>query len=294
MENKEILPSINPNKLYKFEIKLSPGIVIEIEKGNRKDGTPIVLANTSDASFQFFKLRPKGENYVIESLIDKNKVIDVYWSRMENGNKIHLYKKNNTKAQEFKLVDAGDGYISILSSINNDYCLDVPHSQTKLGTKIWLYRRNFTDAQKFKLIGKNFINQSLEYAQKYSLERNPDYESKEDNSTNFCSQCLVAGGIDQDEIWKKGEESFFNSDKFKEYFINKKIEWKANPVISEIKPGDVIFCKENKKSNFAKTIFVMRTSVKNVVFCSNSKDLCEEYLDINFIEGLLKTSCLFK
>ena len=97
------------------------------------------------------------------------------------------------------------------------------HSNSKPGTKIWLYRRNNTSAQQFKLIGKNYLSQSIKYAEKFALNRNPEYESKEDNSTNFCSQCLVAGGVDLDTIWKKGEEAFYDCEKFKKYFIEKKI-----------------------------------------------------------------------
>ena len=113
--------------------------------------------------------------------------------------------------------------------------MDVRWGKKDLGNKIWLYERNHTDAQIFKWIGINFINQSIAYARKYSIERNPDYDNKEDNSTNFCSQCLVAGGIDQDNIWKKIEEAFYLSDKFKNYFIAKNIELKNIASIDEIK-----------------------------------------------------------
>ena len=65
---KETLAYINPNKLYKIETKLAPVIVLEVEKRNKKEGTPIVLGKSSDASYPFFKFRQKGENYVIETL----------------------------------------------------------------------------------------------------------------------------------------------------------------------------------------------------------------------------------
>ena len=286
---------INPNKLYKIETKISKDVVLEIQKGAKKNETPIVLAKSSDASYQFFRLRPKGDNYVIESFPFQDFAIDIYRSKMEKENKIELYKKNNTNAQTFKFVDAGDGYVSILSIINENFCFDVPLSNASPGKKIWLYQRNFTNAQKFKLIGMNFINQSLDYAKKFALEKNQDYEVKEDNSTNFCSQCLVAGGIDEDDIWRKGSEAFYNGVEFKKYFIEKKnVEWKENPKIEDIKAGDIIFCKDNEKNNFAKTMFVVRTTSNNAVFCSNSKDLLEEYLKVNLMEGILKTSILYK
>ena len=69
---------INPNKLYKIETKLAPGMVLEIQKGLKKEETPIVLDKSTDASYQFFKLKPKGDNYIIESFPFQNFVIDVF------------------------------------------------------------------------------------------------------------------------------------------------------------------------------------------------------------------------
>ena len=187
---------------------MAPGIVIEIEKGNRKEGAHLVLAKSSDVSHQFFRFKKSDDYYIIETFQNTGNVIDVLYSKMVNENKIQMHSFNGTNAQKFKLIDAGEGYISILSSIDHNFCLDVTHSGTKPGTKIWLYSRNNTSAQQFKLIGKNYLSQSIKYAEKFCLNRNPEYESKEDNSTNFCSQCLIAGGVDPDPIWKKGEDAF--------------------------------------------------------------------------------------
>ena len=85
-------------------------------------------------------------------------------------------------------------------------------------------------------------------------------------------------------------------EKFKNYFIEKKnIEWKENPKINEINSGDIIFLKDNvMMDKFAKTMFVMRTSINSVIFCSNNKDCLEENCELTFIKGILRTSCLFK
>ena len=126
-------------------------MVLEIQKGSKKEGTPIVIEKSTDASYQFFKLKPKGDNFVIESFPYQNFVLDILYSKMVKENKIQLHKSNNTDAQTFKFLDAGDGYVYILSIINQEFCLDVPYSKTNPGNKIWLYTKNNTDAQKFKL-----------------------------------------------------------------------------------------------------------------------------------------------
>jgi hypothetical protein len=285
--------SINVNKIYKIETKLNPELVFEIEKGGRKDKTKIVLGKSMDVTYQFFKLHRKSDsNYMIESLHIKNKVIDIYQRNNKDGTQIEIYERNDTDAQIFHIVEVGEGYYSFLSSSDNNFCLDIKSGVSNPGNVIWLYHRNFSDAQKFKLVGKNFLNYSMDYALEYAQKRNPDYEVHEPNSTNFCSQCLVAGGVDEDEIWTKNSEAFVDPLKFKEYFVKKGVEWKENPTINEIMAGDIIFIQY--KSNLHFPLFVVRTTIDKIVFCSNSEDKKESFLKVETAKGILKTSSLFK
>ena len=121
----------------------------------------------------------------------------------------------------------------------------------------------------------------MDYALEYAQKRNPDYEVHEPNSTNFCSQCLVAGGVDEDEIWTKKSEAFVDPIKFKE-----------NPTINEIMAGDIIFIQY--KSNLHFPLFVVRTTIDKIVFCSNSEDKKESFIKVELAKGILKTSSLFK
>ena len=287
------ITSINLNKIYKIQSKLNPELVLEIEKGGRKDKTKIVLGKSADVTYQYFILHHKSDsNYLFESLHVKNKVIDIDHRKNKNGTQIQIYERNDTDAQIFRIVDVGEGYYSILSSSDNNFCLDVKHSETNSGSIIWLYQRNFTDAQKFKLVGKTFLNYTLDYALKYAKERNPDYEVHEPNSTNFCSQCLIAGGIDEDEIWTKKSEAFVEPEKFKEYFIKKGVEWEENPKIDDIKAGDIIFTQDKNNRQFP--LIVMRTSIDKIVYCSNNEDKKERFLKIDLAKSILKTSSLFQ
>jgi hypothetical protein len=246
-----------------------------------------------DVTYQYFKLHRKSDsNYLIETLHVKNKVMDINHLKIKNGTQIQIYERNDTDAQIFHIVDVGEGYYSFLSSSDNNFCLDIKRSGTNVGNIVWLYQRNFSDAQKFKLVGKNFLNYSMDYALKYAKERNPDYEAHEPNSTNFCSQCLVAGGVDEDEIWTKKSEAFVEPEKFKEYFIKKGVELEENPKIDEIKAGDIIFTQDKKNNQFP--VFVVRTSVEKIVYCSNSEDKKESFLKIELAKSILKTSSLFQ
>ena len=285
--------SININKIYKIETKLSPELVLEIEKGERKNRAKIILGKSNDVTYQYWKFHLKSDsNYLIESLHVKNKVLDINEGKIKNCTQVQIFERNDTNAQIFHIVDVGEGYYSFLSSSDNNFCIDVKRSGTNPGNIIWLYHRNFTDAQKYKLIGKNFLNYSLDYAMNYAKERNPDYEVHEPNSTNFCSQCLVAGGVDEDDIWTKKSEAFVEPEKFKEYFIKKGVEWEENPKIDEIKAGDIIFTQDKKNNQFP--VFVVRTTIDKIVYCSNSEDKKESFLKIELAKSILKTSSLFQ
>ena len=57
--------------------------------------------------------------------------------------------------------------------------------------------------------------------------------------------------------------------------------------------GDTIFSKYSIKNKFAKNLFVVRTTINKIVFCSNSKDFNEEYFELNGMERVLKTNIFF-
>lgn len=285
---------INTNKIYKIESKVNPDLVLEIEKGGRKNETKIILGKSIEVTYQFFKISIKKDTnlYNFESIHCKNKMLDVNESKAKNGGKLQIYENNGTNAQLFRIIDVGEGYYNIVTSLDNNYCIDVKYGGKEAGTNVWIYQRNNSDPQKFKLVGKNFLNFSVEYAVKFAKERNPNYKVYEPNCTNFCSQCLVAGGVDEDDIWTKDSAAFIDPTKFREFFIKKEVEFKESPKIDEIKAGDIIFTQEKEK--FDHPMFVMRTSIDAVIYCSNSKDVQEGSFKINLVTGVLKTSSLFK
>lgn len=65
---------------------------------------------------------------------------------------------------------------------------------------------------------------AVEFALKYAEKRNSDYPNMQLNCTNFVSQCLVAGGKEEDpgKVPKKGHGISFDRDKNK-WYSNKKV-----------------------------------------------------------------------
>lgn len=76
-------------------------------------------------------------------------VMDLNGSGIYNGNNIHLWKFNDTKAQLWYLKKNNDGSYTIQSSINRNYVVDLNDSGIYNGNNIQLWESNGTNAQKW-------------------------------------------------------------------------------------------------------------------------------------------------
>lgn len=84
--------------------------------------------------------------YYIYSAVDRHYTIDDNGSIIKNGNNIHLWKANKTKAQQWR-VENKNGGIVIRSEINNNYVIDDNGSNVCNGNNIHLWEYNGTNAQ---------------------------------------------------------------------------------------------------------------------------------------------------
>lgn len=279
---------------FLIEPKCSPGKVLDVDGENTQNGANIHIWEFGQGIHQYFKITDAGDSYVfIESCKCENFVIDVRNSEVRNGTNINIWEKNYTDAQKFKKIDVGDGYYTFKSKLNENYCIDTRESRNENGTNIWLYECNETDAQKFKLIES--LDASIKYAIKYSQNnmRSPRYQDyKNNNCANFCSQCLIAGGVKDDDIWKNNSVAFINTIKLKDYFSSKRgVSFKENPNINDINQGDIIYCKNNT-GRLGHVMFVIDKNDNLVKFCGNTNDRCGAYININSVTAVLKTSSL--
>ena len=165
------------------------------------------------------------------------------------------------------------------------------------------------------------VTAAVEYARTYALEVNPEYPEFEENCTNFVSQCLSAGGIEQfgeGEIsdsrrwnisggktdWysisgisdKDGlrhystSSNFINTDAFIQYFTKERgyaytvynNDYEGRmQCLSEVASGDILILY-NPDETVAHVGVISGISENNVFFCANTTD----YLDY----GMFKIS----
>lgn len=97
---------------------------------------------------QFEVIPVDGTWFVIKN-VNSGLVLDVRNGSKANGAAVQQYSQNNTDAQKWQFVDAGNGYFYIQSKLGT--VLDCTSGGTGIGTKIQMYALNRTTAQKWRL-----------------------------------------------------------------------------------------------------------------------------------------------
>jgi hypothetical protein len=145
---------------YVLESALDSSMAIDVAEGIDANETNIRLWEKNGTKAQDWRFVPCGDGYYF-IYTRYGKVIDVYKETAENHTNIQIHEKwDDEKAcQKWKLVSAGDGYVRIVSALNDDYVIDVSGGNTKddpntdyYDPNIQLYKWNDTDSQKFKIV----------------------------------------------------------------------------------------------------------------------------------------------
>lgn len=90
---------------------------------------------------------PDGE-YVIQSALHNNLVVDVQWGSRNNGAPVQTYSFNNTNAQKWKVTHDKDGFL-ILTNIGSGRVLDVSGGIARNNAKTQQWNSNNTRAQRW-------------------------------------------------------------------------------------------------------------------------------------------------
>ena len=88
--------------------------------------------------------------YTISSALSSGKVVDISGASKANKANVQLYQANGTDAQNFRLVNNGDGTVTFLN-VNSGKALDVYGGKKAAGTNVHQYTSNGTKAQKWIL-----------------------------------------------------------------------------------------------------------------------------------------------
>ena len=138
---------------------------------NLNNGSGIIQgvdAKTKASQFVIYK-NATGQ-WILSSAWDRNFVLDLSSSSVNNGNLVQLWQLNNTNAQywNFVQVQSGRDYLDELaaankntlqegtyeigSAINSNYVLDMSSSSLANGGNVQVYQSNGTKAQAWKIV----------------------------------------------------------------------------------------------------------------------------------------------
>ncbi len=130
--------------------------VLDVAGGSTQSGANIQLYDANGTNAQKFDVKwvasddEDGGYYLIVNK-GSGKVVDICGGADADGTNIWQYDKNDTEAQKWEILPAGNGAYYILAK-KNGKVIDVQYGSMQNGTNIWLYSQNGTKAQKFNFL----------------------------------------------------------------------------------------------------------------------------------------------
>lgn len=108
------------------------GLFLDVTGGVAKDGTTVQVYKKGNGANQKWKVEQLKGNYnpsfsspvVLVSALNKDMCLDVYGAGKVDGSRIDIYKKNNTAAQQWGILDHGDGTWTLIN-VGSCKALDV-------------------------------------------------------------------------------------------------------------------------------------------------------------------------
>ena len=169
---------------------------LDIKDGTKNGGAVIINKENARSCGQNWKFVKNDDgSYSILNGCSHNFAVDVTGLRTVNNTKIQLYRRNNTKAQRFSLIDTAtgtatpvkpenqtidDGVYNIVSAINDTSSIQTLNRGTDNYTGLVIYKNAEGDAQKFKFV----FNKNTNYYSIIAVDSNKYLDVKDNNAKN--------------------------------------------------------------------------------------------------------------
>lgn len=100
------------------------GLYLDVAGGNTADGTTVGVYKKGNGKNQKWRLEQQKGSYspeflrpvLLVSALNRNMCLDVTGAGRDNGTRIDIYRKNNTAAQQWGILDHGDGTWTIINT----------------------------------------------------------------------------------------------------------------------------------------------------------------------------------
>ena len=136
---------------------------VSVKNSSTSNGTNIDIENPTYSNAQMFKFirTADGETeklssngyYTISSSLDENYVVDLSSANTSNGNNIHIYTQNGTKAQKWNFIYNSNGYYTISTGLDNNKRIDVA---TNNNVQIYSSNNNYSEQWILREAGNDY------------------------------------------------------------------------------------------------------------------------------------------
>lgn len=142
---------------YALTPACAPGMRLDVAYGGASSEDPVWIWEANSTPAQSWYLLPYSMtvgHYILISgtNMQTRMVLDVQYGGTESGTPVWLYESNDTPAQEWIFLDAGDGYYYVVPSENQSLALAVQGGSSAEGSSLVVETRNGSLGQKWKLI----------------------------------------------------------------------------------------------------------------------------------------------
>ena len=159
MNSKSIIDGI-----YSLQPQCAPDKELSVENNSTNWGANVIIDSINSNWKKWKVQRIANTDYYSIIAVHSNLALDVANARAENGVNISTWPYLGGSQNQFKILDAGNGYYVIQANIGGNFVVDVFNRESNAGTNVWSYGFNGTPAQLWKFVPI----QSLPVFQPYS------------------------------------------------------------------------------------------------------------------------------
>lgn len=205
--------------------------------------------------------------FFIKRINYKYMIVDMY----NEENHPNLYKK--VINDDFKFFDEKNKTISTLrDNIKLQYWQD---KFKNIDEMVYSFKENIIKPYYRNKENKYDRHKAVAYARKYALNYNPEYKDFNNSGgdcTNYISQCLYAGGINQSRNWKPYSDNWIRVNGLYNYLTRNGYAQNIN-IKEEYLPGDIIQFYSNSKGIYGHSgIITLPLLNGDYLYCCHSYD----------------------
>lgn len=139
---------------YMFGVALNKNMVLDVADNSSKAGANVQLYSASGSVAQKWTVKYIADGIYNIFKYGTQMVLSVAGNKTANGTNVELAKlagTNGSKGQQWRFIEQGNGYYSLVSALRSTLAVDVQRAKAVNKQNIQVYRKNNSNAQKFKL-----------------------------------------------------------------------------------------------------------------------------------------------